>query len=134
MVLRIAKLYFDGASKKTRRASCGWHFACNEIEKEGFVDLGYRTSNEAEYSGLVHGLQNVFMASPDITYVYGDSKLVIEQMKGSWKVKSPILYPLWRNASDMCMNRTVIFTWIPRKQNWRADSLANRALAPNQNT
>jgi ribonuclease HI len=58
-----------------------------------------------------------------------DSKLVIEQMKGAWKVKHPNMKPLQRRAGELASGfKSVSFTHIPREKNSYADRLANEAM------
>ena len=58
-----------------------------------------------------------------------DSKLVVEQMSGRWKVKHPAMQPLAREAAGLVGQLgSVRFTWIPRERNKRADRLANLAM------
>jgi len=60
--------------------------------------------------------------------IYMDSKLVIEQMSGRWKIKHPDMQALAREARELIGPRQVTFTWVPRDQNRRADAAANRAM------
>jgi probable phosphoglycerate mutase len=57
-----------------------------------------------------------------------DSKLVVQQLSGNWKVKHPDIAPLVRRASELMGSRRVELRWIPREQNSAADAAANRAL------
>jgi probable phosphoglycerate mutase len=56
-----------------------------------------------------------------------DSKLVVEQMAGRWKIKHPSMKPLALRASALRPAR-VSWTWVPRAENKRADALVNAAL------
>ena len=56
-----------------------------------------------------------------------DSKLVVEQMSGRWKIKHPDMRPLAAEASRLAPAGTT-YTWVPREQNKHADRLANEAL------
>ena len=56
-----------------------------------------------------------------------DSKLVVEQMSGRWKIKHPDMRPLATEASRLAPAGTT-YTWVPREQNKHADRLANEAL------
>ena len=63
--------------------------------------------------------------------IYGDSKLVIQQVKGAWKVKSPNLIPIHNAISELLNEKTfneISFNHVLRKYNKRADELANMAL------
>lgn len=94
--------------------------------------IGVATNNVAEYSGLIAGLElaNEFAPEAELE-VRMDSKLVIEQMAGRWKIKHPDMKPLALKAQRELAGRPVVWTWIPREQNKAADSLVNAALDGN---
>lgn len=90
--------------------------------------IGEATNNVAEYRGLIAGLQMAAELTPQASIeVRMDSKLVVEQMAGNWKVKHPSMRPLAVEANRLAPIGTV-FTWVPRAQNAHADRLANEAL------
>jgi len=90
--------------------------------------IGVATNNVAEYSGLIAGLKLAAEIAPDAAIeVRMDSKLVVEQMSGNWKVKHPSMRPLAIEANRLAPIGTT-FTWVPRAQNSHADRLANEAL------
>jgi broad specificity phosphatase PhoE/ribonuclease HI len=90
--------------------------------------IGRATNNVAEYSGLIAGLALFQEHAPDAQLeVRMDSKLVIEQMAGRWKIKHPDMRPLADRARELAPPGTV-WTWVPREQNSAADALANAAL------
>jgi ribonuclease H / adenosylcobalamin/alpha-ribazole phosphatase len=90
--------------------------------------LGIATNNVAEYSGLIAGLELAAEYAPNASIeVRMDSKLVIEQMAGRWKVKHPDLQPLAIKAQGLAPFGTE-WTWVPRAQNAAADALVNMAL------
>lgn len=90
--------------------------------------IGVATNNVAEYSGLIAGLELVREHAPKAEVeVRMDSKLVIEQMAGRWKVKHADMLPLAARAKSIAPPE-VTWTWIPREQNSAADALANAAL------
>jgi probable phosphoglycerate mutase len=92
--------------------------------------IGVATNNVAEYSGLIAGLRLAAEYAPDADIaVRMDSKLVVEQMSGRWKIKHPDMRPLALEAKRLLPPmRDVTFTWVPREQNKHADRLANEAL------
>jgi ribonuclease HI len=97
------------------------------LERKGF--LGITTNNVAEYSGLIAGLTAAAELGADSVDVRMDSKLVVEQMNGNWKVKHPNLRPLAAEAAALVRRfDKVTFAWIPRAENIRADALANQAM------
>ncbi len=96
-------------------------------ERAGYV--GHTTNNVAEYSGLIAGLRAARELDPEATiHVRMDSKLVVEQMSGRWKIKNPEMRALAGEAREAIGDATVDFTWIPRESNTDADRLANEAM------
>jgi probable phosphoglycerate mutase len=104
--------------------------ATGEVLAEVSESLGTTTNNVAEYSGLIAGLRAAAGLAPgaDIE-VRMDSKLVVEQMAGRWKIKHPGLRPLAAQAQQAArpLGR-VTYTWVPRARNAHADRLANQAM------
>lgn len=91
--------------------------------------IGWATNNVAEYRGLIAGLAAAANLGASEVAVFMDSKLVIEQMSGRWKVKHRDLIELHREARGLAARFGFIrFTWIPRAQNSHADRLANEAM------
>jgi ribonuclease H / adenosylcobalamin/alpha-ribazole phosphatase len=91
--------------------------------------IGTASNNVAEYSGLVAGLAAVRDLDPTATVeVRMDSKLVVEQMSGRWKIKHPDMQKLAQQAREILPPAQVTYTWIPRAQNGAADALVNQAL------
>jgi len=91
--------------------------------------LGVATNNVAEYSGLIAGLEAAAELGVREVEVRMDSKLVVEQMSGRWKVKHPAMRPLASQAAALVSRfENVRFIWIPRLQNSAADALANQAM------
>ena len=87
------------------------------------------TNNFAEYRGAIAGLEYVHSIDPDARIeVRLDSKLVVEQMSGRWKIKSDDIRRLALRARDAHDPRLVSYTWVPRADNARADALVNEML------
>jgi len=102
-----------------------------EVLAERSEGIGIATNNVAEYQGLIAGLRAaVDVAGPAaIVEVRMDSKLVVEQMSGRWKVKHPAMRPLALEAARLVRQLgSVRFTWVPRERNKDADRLANLAM------
>jgi broad specificity phosphatase PhoE/ribonuclease HI len=101
-----------------------------EVLEEVCDSLGTTTNNVAEYSGLVAGLRAAARIAPQADVeVRMDSKLVVEQMSGRWKIKDPNLGSLARSAQDEVRRLgRVSYTWVPRARNAHADRLANQAM------
>ena len=99
-----------------------------ELIAERGETIGVATNNVAEYRGLIAGLELAAEHAPEAEIeVRMDSKLVVEQMSGNWKVKHPSMRPLAIEANRLAPIGTT-FTWVPRAQNAHADRLANEAL------
>lgn len=91
--------------------------------------VGIATNNVAEYIGLISALEWISVAKPGASvHVRMDSKLVIEQMSGNWKVKHPDMQQLAARANVLVAGLRATFEWIPRERNSRADALANKAM------
>jgi ribonuclease HI len=92
------------------------------------LPIGRATNNVAEYRGLIAGLEMAREIDPTATLeVRMDSRLVIEQMAGRWKVRHADLKPLALQAARL-RPASVTWTWVPRELNQAADALVNRAL------
>jgi ribonuclease HI len=99
-----------------------------EVIAEDGTAIGVATNNVAEYSGLIAGLKLAEEFAPDADIeVRMDSKLVVEQMSGRWKIKHADMRPLATEANRLAPFGTT-YTWIPREQNKHADRLVNEAL------
>ncbi|MDG3013354.1 bifunctional RNase H/acid phosphatase [Speluncibacter jeojiensis] len=100
-----------------------------EVLAERSENLGIATNNVAEYRGLIAGLTAAAELGADEVAVRMDSKLVVEQMSGRWKIKHPDMIPLAARARELVAGfARVEFEWIPRAQNAHADRLANVAM------
>jgi ribonuclease H / adenosylcobalamin/alpha-ribazole phosphatase len=99
-----------------------------EVIAEDAATIGTASNNVAEYSGLIAGLRLAEEFAPDADIeVRMDSKLVVEQMSGRWKIKHASMRPLAMEANRLAPFGTT-YTWMPREQNKHADRLANEAL------
>lgn len=100
-----------------------------KILKEISEPVGVATNNVAEYTALILGLEAAFEIDQAASVlVRMDSKLVVEQMSGRWKIKHPDMIELGRKVQQLIFSKDVSFLWIPREQNTLADALANRAM------
>ncbi|MFD1933825.1 bifunctional RNase H/acid phosphatase [Nonomuraea mangrovi] len=105
--------------------------ADSQVLAEVAEAIGVATNNVAEYRGLIAGLTCVLDLGGEgaAVEVRMDSKLVIEQMAGRWKVKHEGLRPLALEAQALVRRlRVTGWTWIPRERNKHADRLANEAM------
>lgn len=91
--------------------------------------IGTATNNVAEYRGLIAGLTEAANLGATDVDAFLDSKLVVEQMSGRWKVKHPDLAQLNQEARQLASGfERISFSWIPREKNSHADRLANEAM------
>ena len=91
--------------------------------------LGVQTNNVAEYTGVVRALDLARTLGADEVDLLLDSKLIVEQLAGRWRVKDAKLIPLWAQARQTLGGfRRWSATHVPRAQNTVADALANEAI------
>lgn len=91
--------------------------------------IGITTNNVAEYRALIAGLEAAAEFSPRRVRVRADSKLVIEQVKGTWKTKQPHLRPFLEQARTLLARfDETDLRHVPRAENHEADALVNAAL------
>jgi len=101
----------------------------DKVIKEMGAFIGVASNNVAEYEGLIAGLSAVNQIDPTATIlVKMDSKLVVEQMSGRWKVKHPDMKALVKKAIATHDPKLVAYQWIPREENSHADSILNDVL------
>ncbi|THJ67153.1 reverse transcriptase-like protein [Arthrobacter echini] len=97
------------------------------VEKAAYI--GKASNNVAEYTGLVAGLELAREIDPRASvHVKMDSKLVVEQMSGRWKIKHADMRVLAEKARKVLAPRRVRYEWIPRERNKDADRLSNEAM------
>ncbi len=91
--------------------------------------LGKATNNEAEYKALILGMKEAGRRGFSHLEVFSDSELMIRQMRGEYRVKSPSLQELYFQAvKSLEPFRQVVFHHIPREENRQADKMANMAI------
>lgn len=91
--------------------------------------IGVATNNVAEYRAVLAAVDVANEIAPDAELlVRMDSKLVVEQMSGRWKVKNEGMQDLFQSMQQSIGTRKISFEWIPREQNGKADALANEAM------
>ena len=90
--------------------------------------LGVTTNNVAEYTGLLTGLLLCASLGDVRVDVRMDSKLVVEQMTGGWKIKHENMRALAAKARAALNPAHVRYEWIPRERNRDADRLVNESL------
>ena len=91
--------------------------------------LGETTNNVAEYQALLLGLEEARRLGVKKLRVLADSELMVKQLTGRYRVKSPHLIPLWRAALYALKNfEAWAIAHVPREENHLADAAANRAI------
>lgn len=127
-----AILYADGASRGNPGPSGAGAVlldADGRVIAELTKYLGHATNNIAEYSALILGLEEARRLGVDKIDVRMDSKLVVEQMRGAWKIKHPNMKPLALRAGALLASfATCSIAHVPREENLIADALSNRAI------
>ena len=128
----VWRLYADGASRGNPGPSAAGFVlddpAGNPVASAGLA-LGRATNNVAEYRALLEGLAHARGLGVERLEVRMDSELVVRQMRGEYKVKSPGLRPLYEEALRLAQSfRSFAIAHVPRDENWRADLEANRVL------
>lgn len=123
-------LFFDGCSKGNPGRAGAGAVIYNDTGVEVFAESAFvghaATNNEAEYTGLIMGLNEAVKRGITELHVCGDSQLVIRQMQGKYKVNSPKLIPLHECATQLVSNMSKIeFKHVYRDSNKRADALSN---------
>jgi ribonuclease HI len=92
--------------------------------------LGVQTNNVAEYTAVVRAIGLGLELGAERLELLLDSKLIVEQLTGRWRVKDPKLRPLWAEALQRL--RTLTKGWtaahVPRAQNSLADAMCNAAI------
>ncbi len=91
--------------------------------------LGVQTNNVAEYTGVVRALELARELGATEVHLLLDSKLIVEQLSGRWRVKDAKLIPLWSASRGTLTGfRRWTAAHVPREQNTVADALANEAI------
>jgi ribonuclease HI len=123
----------DGGSRGNPGIAAGGSVVLDEATGELLAEIGVyvgiASNNVAEYRGMIAGVTRALAIDPNAELrVRLDSKLVVEQMSGRWKIKHPDMATLAAEARNLLTGRPVAFEWIPRAENARADRLANEAM------
>ena len=123
----------DGGSRGNPGVAAGGSVVIDEATGEVLAELGVyvgvATNNVAEYRGMIAGVTRALAIDPHAELrVRLDSKLVVEQMSGRWKIKHPDMADLAAEARHLLAGTAVAFEWIPRAENARADRMANEAM------
>ena len=131
----VLQIYTDGGAKgNPGPASIGVAFFLNGVKIETYrEDIGHATNNEAEYTALVRALELVLKSSKlqALSYkniaVFSDSRLMVNQVNGMWKVKEARLreFIFKIRSLETEIGLPISYKDIPREQNTVADDLVN---------
>jgi ribonuclease HI len=127
--------YFDGGARSNPGPA---GYGVYIVDDQGVVlaelhgSLGNTTNNIAEYNGLIAALKWAVDHDVNRITIKGDSLLIIEQMRGNYKVKNEGLKPLHMQARMLVMQiGDVKFEHVPREENKDADRLSNVGMDGN---
>jgi len=126
-------IYADGASRGNPGDAAGGAVVTRADTGDTLAEVGVicgvATNNVAEYKGMIAGVEAAKkLFDNPVLDIRLDSKLVVEQMSGRWKVKHPDMQQLVKHAWQVIGDTEVRFTWVPRENNSDADRMANKAL------
>jgi ribonuclease HI len=132
-------IFTDGGARGNPGPAAAGYVIKNELGEvvvEGGTYLGVATNNLAEYKAVVAALQATeTLCTPnkdDLQRIsfFLDSKLVVEQLSGRFKIKNQNLAQIAQEINDTLKKRSIsaTFTHIPRAQNAHADALVNQVL------
>lgn len=126
-------IYTDGASRGNP-GPCAFGFQVFTMEKklihekESYLEP-HNTNNFAEYQGVLQALKMAEKKKIKHLTLYSDSQLLIRQLNGHYKVKSPVIKPLFLQCQNLLQTfSSYELKHIPREENSGADALANQAL------
>lgn len=127
-------IFADGGSRGNPGIAGSGTAVYNEDRSQLLKEIAYvvgqkSTNNVAEYHGLLRGLEAAVELGADEVEFYMDSKLVVEQMNGRWKIKHPDMQKLAIEARRL-LDQIPSFSleWVPRAKNSVADALSNVAM------
>ena len=127
------KIYTDGASRGNPGLSAFAFIILDEFGqtlKEYSEYAGIGTNNETEYKALISALRAAKQFGNKVE-CFSDSMLVVNQMRGMWRIKHPNMLPLWREAVALKDTfQSISFSHVPRTNKYiqRVDELANQTL------
>lgn len=136
MNITTIHLYVDGGSRGNPGPGGGGFAVYDCVDSyprlilEGSRFFGRVTNNQAEYQALICGLQEIRkkLGTPHLR-CFADSQLMVEQLSGRYKVKSPNVKPLFLEVRQLVAQfPSFTIQHIPRGQNGVADRLANEAM------
>ena len=125
-------IYADGGSRGNPGPSASGYVLMdlenNVLTKKG-IYLGITTNNQAEYQAVKFALEDALKNGARDVSVFLDSLLVVNQMKGIFKIKNRDLWPIHSAIKEIIGQlKSVKFTHVPREMNKLADAEVNKAL------
>jgi ribonuclease HI len=129
---RVLRIFSDGAARGNpglAGAGAVLVLPSGEVVERLGRFLGRQTNNHAEYVGAILGLERAQALGAEEVELIADSQLLIRQLGGQYKVRSPTLRPLYQEARDLLAGfRRYTLTHVPREENREADAMSNRAI------
>ena len=130
--MKSAIFYIDGGSRgNPGEAGYGIYVLGKDDQAlaEIYGYLGIQTNNFAEYQGLLEALKFARKLNLDSIEIRSDSELLVRQIQGSYRVKSPTLKPLHEQAKRLIAGiKQFSIKHVRREMNKEADRLANEAM------
>jgi len=122
-------IYFDGGSRgNPGNSGCGATLENDDFIINLYLNTGKNTNNHAEYMGLIIALRELKNYPKEFLDIYGDSQLIIKQLKGEYECKAKNLKPFYEEAISILKNYKYKLTHVLRNNNKEADELANIAM------
>lgn len=125
---------YEGGPRNPNGVACYGYVIMleNNTKVTGYDTIGAgkgMSNNRAEYTALIEAVKKCIEIGGDgkSLYIRSDSQLVVNQLNGSWLVKSPNMLPLWEEARKLLTGRDFFIQWIPREENVEADALSRKA-------
>lgn len=128
--MKTLKMFTDGGSRGNPGPSASAAYFPEENGAGIGVYIGdHRTNNEAEAIALITGLEFAHDNGFDAVDVCSDSKLVVNQVNGRWRVQAPTMIPLVSRAQELMRKfKLHNLQFVPREKNKEADWIVNRIL------
>jgi len=130
-VATTAVVKFDGGTRPDNPgpSAIGYVVEADDWTEEESEHIGESSNNRTEYRALIQGLELAFEKGCTEVEARGDSKLVVNQVRGEWDVGEPELRPLRNRAQEVAGEfETFEIHYIPREKNWKADELVDQAF------
>jgi ribonuclease HI len=130
-----AVAHIDGGARPTNPGHAGFAVVIRLYPQDARYVLsryiGWRTNNVAEYFGLVSAIKYANFLGAKELHVISDSRLVVEQVHGRWRVQDDALRFLNREARDLLSRffpSSWAVSWVRREENVEADRVCSEAI------